>query len=170
MERAVTCCFTGHRENKLPWRDNEADARCVTLKKEIARAIERAYLSGMRHFICGMATGCDFYFAEAVLALREKLPDITLEAAIPHMGQAENWSPAHQRRYEAIRSRCDYETVVAKRYMPNCMKRRNEYMVDHSALVIAAYTGSAGGTRNTILYALRQNVELYEIEIRDQTE
>lgn len=167
MERAATCCFTGHRENKLPWRGNESDARCVALKKEIGRAIERAYLSGIRHFICGMATGCDFYFAEAVLALRDKLPGITLEAAIPHVGQAESWNSAHQKRHEAIREQCDYETVVAKSYTPDCMKRRNEYMVDHSALVIAAYSGSAGGTRNTMLYALRQNVELYEIEIED---
>ncbi|MBR4056631.1 MAG: DUF1273 family protein [Oscillospiraceae bacterium] len=165
MERERTCCFTGHRENKLPWRGNETDARCVQLKKEISRALERAFLSGMRHFICGMATGCDLYFAEAVLALREKLPGITLEAAIPWEGQAQGWSPAQQRRYDALRERCDYETVISESYTPDCLKRRNEYMVDSSALVIAVYSGAAGGTRNTMLYAMRKGVELYEIEI-----
>ena len=165
MQKSRSCCFTGHRENKLPWRGDETDPRCVALKKEIYRAVERAYLSGARHYICGMATGCDFYFAEAVLALRNKLLDITLEAAIPHLGQADGWSLQNQARYALIRSQCDYETIVTDNYTPDCMRRRNEYMVDHSALLIAAYSGAAGGTRNTILYAMRHDVEIYEIEI-----
>lgn len=36
-------------------------------------------------------------------------------------------------------------------------------MVSHSGLVIAAYTGEPGGTRNTILYAKRQGVQVYNI-------
>ena len=35
-------------------------------------------------------------------------------------------------------------------------QRRNEWMVDRSSLLIAAYTGASGGTRNTIEYAKRQ--------------
>ena len=30
--------------------------------------------------MCGMARGADFYFCEAVLALRENRPGVTLEA------------------------------------------------------------------------------------------
>ena len=119
----------------------------------------------MRHFLCGMANGCDLYFAEAVLALREKLPDITLEAAIPWEGQAEGWTAAQRERYAAIRARCDYETVVSACYTPDCLLRRNRYMVDSSSLLIAAYSGAAGGTRSTMLYAMRRDVEIYEIMI-----
>ena len=119
----------------------------------------------MRHFLCGMANGCDLYFAEAVLALREKLPDVTLEAAIPWEGQADGWPEPQRARYEAIRAQSDYETVVSKSYTPDCLQRRNQYMVDCSALLIAAYSGAAGGTRNTILYAMRRNLEIYEIMI-----
>ena len=119
----------------------------------------------MRHFLCGMATGCDLFFAEAVLKLREKLPDVTLEAAIPWEGQADGWPQAQRVRYDRVRASCDYETVVSKGYTPDCLMRRNQYMVDCSALLIAAYSGAAGGTRNTILYAMRRNVEIYEIGI-----
>ena len=83
MERETTCCFTGHRPDKLPWRDDEWDPRCVALKERLAAALEDAYNKGMRHFICGMARGADFYFCEAVLRLKERRPGITLEAAIP---------------------------------------------------------------------------------------
>ena len=38
------------------------------------------------------------------------------------------------------------------------MMRRNRYMVDHAAMVIAVYDGQAGGTRRTVEYALRRGL------------
>ena len=75
-ERQCTCCFTGHRPERLPWGRREGDPRCAALKRKLYAAVNAAYESGMRYFICGMARGSDFYFAEAVLALREKYPDV----------------------------------------------------------------------------------------------
>ena len=86
--RQESCCFTGHRPGKLPWGCHEQDPRCLHLKKRIADAVETAYEQGFRHFLCGMAQGCDLYFCECVLALRERLPGVTVEAAIPCPTQA----------------------------------------------------------------------------------
>lgn len=36
---ARSCCFTGHRSSKLPWGGNEADARCLELKRKLADAL-----------------------------------------------------------------------------------------------------------------------------------
>ena len=76
--RQSACCFTGHRPGKLPWRYNEEDLRCVSLKARIADAVEAAYQEGFRHFLCGMALGCDLYFCECVLRLRQMHPDVTV--------------------------------------------------------------------------------------------
>ena len=84
MERETTCCFTGHRPDKLPWGEQEEDPRCLALKRKLADALERAFQDGYRHFISGMARGADLYFAEAVLKLRESYPEITLEGARPY--------------------------------------------------------------------------------------
>ena len=84
----TTCCFTGHRASKLPWKYREDDLRCIRLKQQIYDTVEAVYDSGIRHYICGMANGCDLYFGEAVLQLRQLHPDITLEAAVPYEGQA----------------------------------------------------------------------------------
>ena len=51
-----------------------------------------AYEQGYRHFLCGMARGCDFWFCEAVLRLQESQTDVSLEAVIPYPGQADRWS------------------------------------------------------------------------------
>ena len=161
--RPITCCFTGHRPSKLPWGYQEGDLRCTALKKRLYDAVQSAYEDGFRHFICGMALGCDFYFAEAVLALRRLHSDVTLEAALPCPTQSENWSREDQRRYAALLDQCDYETMVQDHYSPGCMQRRNRYMVDHSALIIAVYDGMPGGTRQTLEYAIRRGVSFLDI-------
>ena len=166
MTRETTCCFTGHRPDKLPWGSREEDPRCRDLKGRIGAALEAAYGRGYRHFICGMARGCDFYFAEAVVALRRERPDVTLEAAIPCESQADRWRAEDRRRYHALLDQCDLETVVQQRYTNWCMQRRDRYMVDRSGLLIAAYDGStSGGTLYTLVYALRQGVETEVLDV-----
>ena len=40
MDRATTCCFTGHRPNKLPWGEDERAPRCLALKARLAELLE----------------------------------------------------------------------------------------------------------------------------------
>ena len=163
--KPVSCCFTGHRPAKLPWGTDEGDERCLRLKARLREVIARAVEDGYTHFICGMAEGCDLYFAEEVLAMRDHLPDVTLEAAIPCDRQADKWTAAQQRRYEHIMAESDTVTFVQHRYSPGCMMRRNRYMVDRSSLLLACFDGQTGGTMNTILYAQRSGVETVVIGI-----
>lgn len=160
-----TCCFTGHRPSGLPWRDDELDPRCLDLRREILEHLEVIYAAGYRHFICGMALGCDTYFARAVLALKEDHGDITLEAAVPCASQADNWSIEHRREYDELLTLCDKVTVLQESYTPDCMMRRNRYMVDHASLLLACFSGLPGGTMNTILYAQRCGTETDIIDI-----
>ena len=97
--RAETCCFTGHRPGKLPWGLNEEDPRCLELKRRLWDAVETAWEMGKRHFLCGMAMGCDLYFGETVVELRRRHPEVTLEAAVPCPGQADNWGRELRERY-----------------------------------------------------------------------
>lgn len=164
-DRNITCGFTGHRPVKLPWGMNENDSRCIALKEEMAIRLEAIYSAGYTHFICGMAIGCDFYFAEAVIALREKHPDITLEAAIPCGTQPDKWALKLRQRYNSLLDSCDEVKVLQINYTPDCMMRRNEYIVDNSALMLACFDGRPGGTMKTLLYAERSGVTTIIIDI-----
>lgn len=163
--RQESCCFTGHRPTKLPWRYREEDARCLLLKTRIMDAVETAYEQGYRHFICGMAMGCDLYFCECVLALRGKYPDVTLEAAIPCPTQSDAWPALQRERYRTLVESCDFETMVSAQYTPSCMQRRDRYMVDHASLLIAAFDGSPGGTRYTVEYAMKRGLSIVDLPI-----
>ena len=166
MDRRDTCCFTGHRTERLPWGEQENDPRCLALKDRLDDALEAAYAGGYRHFICGMARGADLYFCEAVLALRQAHPDVTLEAAVPYQGQTDRWPETDRRRRDILLAQCDYETVVQHHYSAGCMSRRNRYMVDKSSLLLAVYDGQPkGGTMNTLLYATQQGVRTVILEV-----
>ena len=160
MDASRTCCFTGHRPDKLPWGFDERDPRCLALKHSMTREIEGLYLRGFRHYISGMAQGCDLYFAEAALALRERHPDLTVEGAIPCPSQADRWRSDQRRRWQDIMDRCDLETVVQQHYDRFCMLRRDRYMADRSAAVLAVFDGTPGGTQYTLNYAMDKKLEI----------
>ena len=163
--RQISCCFTGHRPGKLPWRYDEADPRCLSLKRRIADALDAAYEEGYRHFLCGMALGCDLYFCEAVLELKAVHPDVTVEAALPCPTQADAWPPDQQARYRRLVDACDFETLVSSRYTPSCMQRRDRYMVDHASLLIAVFDGTPGGTRYTMQYAMSRRIPIVDLPL-----
>jgi uncharacterized phage-like protein YoqJ len=162
--REITCCFSGYRPEKLPWGQNEDDDRCLRLKEKLYDIISAVYASGIRHFICGMALGSDMYFCEAVLQFREDHGDVTLEAAMPCEDQASKWTESQRSRYFRLIQQCDKETFVSRKYTPDCMMRRNMYMVDHASVLIAVYDGRFGGTMHTVGYAEMNGLEIIQIK------
>ena len=151
---AVICAFTGHRPQNLPWGENESDERCLALKELLLRTAERLAQEGCRLFLCGMARGCDTYFAEAVLRLRdERYPEVRLAAVVPCPSQADRWPARDRARRAALLDACDEVRVLEPAYTAGCMLRRNCAMVDEADLLVTVYDGSPGGTGATVRYA-----------------
>ena len=156
-KRQHRCCFTGHRPEKINMPVMVIQSR---LEKEICRAIE----DDLTVFIAGMARGVDIWAAETVLYLRNKEFPVRLICASPYEGFERNWSRDWQRRYNEILQSADYVRFISPNYSRACFQKRNEWMVNHSARVIAVYNGQPGGTRNTITYAHSVGVGVHTIE------
>ena len=90
---------------------------------------------------------------ERCAALKEKYPQITLECAIPYERQAAYWSEPLRNRYFSIAEQCDQETMLQRQYTPDCLRKRNQYLVDHAEIVLAVWNGSPSGTGQTVWYA-----------------
>ena len=159
-----TCCFSGYRPEKLPWGTDEEAQRCRALKEKLIMNAERMILSGIRHFICGMARGSDMYFCEAVLLLRENHPGVTIEAAIPYEKQSSGWREEDRERYSRLVKQCDHVSYISREYTRSCMLRRNRFMVDNSSVLIAVFDGKPGGTKYTLKYAGQRGLEIIKIE------
>lgn len=159
------CAFTGHRPEKLPFGENEQDKRCIDLKATLRAEIEKLIEEGVTHFLCGMARGVDTFAAEAVLELKLKYPQITLESVIPYENQAINWNESDRERYYDIASKCDKETMLQTKYTKGCLHRRNEYMVNNADILLAVWDGTLGGTGYTVNYAKRKEKPIITIKI-----
>ena len=157
IKRQYRVCFTGHRPEKL--KVPEAQVKS-SLQKEICQAIA----DGLTVFITGMARGVDIWAAEIVIQLRNAGEPIKLMCACPYDGFEKSWSQDWKDRYNAILEQADHTVYICKHYSKSCFQIRNEWMVDHSARVIAVFNGERGGTKNTIDYAKRKSIECRIIE------
>lgn len=155
-KRLRRVCFTGHRPEKLNVSEKE-------VKDKLKDAIQKSIADGYTTFISGMARGVDMWAAEIVLEDRKKNENIKLICASPYEGFEESWGFIERHRYNTILKKADYIKYVCEHYSKQCFQIRNVWMVDHSARVIAAYNGEAGGTRNTVRYATGKNIEIYNI-------
>jgi len=142
------CCFTGHRPEKC--KGTEAEIR-----KRLNEEIRSAISAGFSVFITGMATGVDTWAAEEVLNIKAENHDIKLICAVPFEGMEKNRPPELQNRYKEILNKADSITYICPKYTAWCFHKRNEWMVDHAAKVIAVFNGTPGGTEYTINYAKR---------------
>lgn len=160
INKNTTCCFTGHRPQKLSWGYDERHPDCLKLKEMLKTQIMHMIEKGVTTFVTGMALGTDIWAAEIVLELRKTLTNIQLIAAIPHEGQERRWSAEYIARYTAVRNAANQEIVLHEHYTRSCMHERNRFMVDNSAYIIAVFNGESGGTKGTLEYAERKGLEL----------
>ena len=146
-----TCCFTGHRPQKLHIRTDE-------LRKKLTDAINEAVAEGYTTFITGMAPGTDLIAGDILVNLGN--PDIKLICAVPYPRFPKNFEYEWREMYERVKSSADEVHFICKQYKPDAFHLRNEWMVDRSSLVISVYNGERGGTLNTINYAERKGVRV----------
>lgn len=155
-KRQHRCCFTGHRPNKLRQSEQE-------IKPLLEKAIDWAIDNGFVTFISGMAEGVDIWAAEIILDKRKRNADLHLICALPHPGFENRRSINEKSRFQKIIAAADFVKLVGDRYFTGCYQVRNEFMVDHSSLVIAAFNGIASGTKNTVDYAKLKGVRVINI-------
>ncbi|KJS84812.1 SLOG family protein [Desulfosporosinus sp. BICA1-9] len=160
MTTPKICCFTGYSPSKLPFKNDENSIACVNLKILIYRETEAAIKDGYTHFICGFALGSDTYFAETVIGLRDRYPEITLEAALACETQAEHWPERDRDRYFGLLDKCDRETFVSRSYYKGCYLDRNSYIVNQAQRLIAVFDDQFSGTMVTISKAKAKKLEL----------
>lgn len=158
----ITVCFTGHRLQNLPFGFNEADPKCIKMKRMISKKVEDLIINHcVTHFISGMAIGVDMICSEIILELKREYQHISLECAIPCRSQPDRWSENMKDRYYNILSKCDCKTILQEQYTSNCMHERNIYMVEKSEIVIAVWNGSNSGTGHTVNYAKEKGKKIY---------
>lgn len=160
MEKGNTACFTGHRN--LP-----AD-RIDEIVKKLDHVIAILHHAGYRYFVCGGALGFDMLSEQRVIHASEQGLDVKLVLALPCRNQTENWVGPHGidyiREYQRIKGRATAVYYIENFYTPDCMKRRNQSMVDHSSFCVAYYDGNfRSGAGQTYRMAEKAGLKTYNV-------
>ena len=148
-------CFTGHRSIVSPLYD------------KLRRTIERLINEGSDMFYAGGALGFDMLAAETVIDLRAMYPWITLVLVLPcppHI-QTEKFSPADRERYYDILFASDRKIVLSEYYTNDCMKQRNQKLVDLAEICVCYYDRERfkSGTAQTVRMAERKGIEIIDL-------
>lgn len=159
-----SCCFTGHRPNKLYGYDPRSEGNLKLLKQLRSIIVEHIEENDIDTFITGMALGIDMWAAMIVLRLRERYPHIKLVAAVPCKNHSGKWPQQSKDEWQDIINRCDHvHYVTNEEYTAWCMQKRNAWMVDNSNFVIAVWDGTKGGTGNCVNYAQKVNKHITQL-------
>ena len=154
FDKLNSVCFTGHRSQKLPWRFNEQDDKCLQMKEVLYNEIESSIAEGYHTFYSGMALGFDMICVETLIELKKKYKNLKIIGALPCKNQDCKWPEKEQKRYRKLLQQLDYVWCKYDEYIgAECMLERNRYMVDNSSKMIALFNGQSGGTKSTIDYA-----------------
>ncbi len=158
FDQTQCVAFTGHRAMRFAVGDS-AEA----LRVRLDATLRELYARGARYFYNGMAEGFDLLAARAVIDLRRELTDIQLIAAVPFRGQAAGFSVVTRRDYEQILTTANRVDVLAEEYSRDCFLRRDDYMVERAATVVAWFDGRAGGTAYTVARARSLGCEVINL-------
>ena len=123
------CAFTGHRPQKLPWRNDETAPGCVALKETLVAQIAVLVADGYTGFLTGMTEGVDLWAAQIVLSLRVTNPSLRLHCILPCVEQSARWSAASRKQYHAVLEQADSIIFVNRTDKKNCMLERNHFLV-----------------------------------------
>jgi uncharacterized phage-like protein YoqJ len=163
-KKSATCCFTGHRTMLYEEKQRAAEG--------IRSAVKSLVKRGVRHFITGGALGFDTVAAATIINMRdnETLFDsdgntvkISLTLAVPCPSQSDSWSFANKTMYNSIARSADEMIMVSETYTPECMFKRNRYMVERSAYCICYVTQKKGGSYYTMNYAKKAGLGIINL-------
>lgn len=153
VNRLNTCCFIGgcNQNNLFLFDEKSLYYEDIKLKieKNIVYLIEKLFVT---NFMSGMNIGFEQCAAETVLEKKEIYPQITLEGVLPYEAHSINWSMAQRDKYYSIMEKSDRELLLQYHYTNDCMKKRNQYMIDNSKYSIFFLDGTSN-IGNLILYA-----------------
>lgn len=148
----------GHRPQILNKFMNYGDMSNIEYQDYIEKiyyTIEKEVKNNNCCFVTGGALGVDLDFIECALYFKEVFNyEILTAIIVPCENQDLKWNMIDKQRYKNILDKVDFVFKIGDEYTFDCMKKRNEYLVDIADKIYAFYINNeTGGTYNTINYA-----------------
>lgn len=174
IDKSKTCCFTGHRPEKIfdgggsgMALDSEAVRRLISI---IGLHISDLIAEGYDTFISGMARGVDTWAARLILDFKCRIPSLRLICAMPYRAHGSTFSGEDRWNLFNLLEAADDVVYVSEQYFKGCMAVRNRFMVDNSSAVLGVVADYRSGTGSTIAYARKKGLKCDIIDLSKSAE
>lgn len=165
MDRLNTCCFIGdNNQNKMFEKTPYYKDIKLKIKSSVVYLIENLFVT---NFMTGMDIGFEQCAAEVVLEQKQKYPAITLKGVLPYENFSINWTWSQRNKYYSIMEKSDKEILLQYHYTNNCMRLRNQYMINNSKYIIL-FQCEASSLDKLILYAKSKKRAVIIIDCGDK--
>lgn len=151
INRAKTCAITGHRVLEKGFN-----------KEKVREIFIKLFQAGFDTFLIGMALGFDTECFKILEDLKKE-NKIFLIACVPCKTQSYRFTKEQKNEYDRMLSVADEVVLVSEEYSKTCMQKRNQYMVDNCSVLLAYLRRDFGGTKNTVNYAIKRQVQIIKI-------
>ncbi len=170
ISRENTLAITGLRRKKLGWNMSSFSFNEEKMIKLLQKELKVFIDNGFSNFLTGMADGSDLIFTKAILRLKEEHENIILQAIVPFKTQEKFYIARDKFDYYNILSKCDVVRIIDSNYNASSFRKRNEYLVENSSILIAITddtTKIRSGTTQTINIARKNNLQIFQVNHLD---
>ncbi|MBQ2823314.1 MAG: DUF1273 family protein [Oscillospiraceae bacterium] len=148
-------CFTGHRNLYIS----------LELRQKLYTTIEELINAGVCDFYAGGAIGWDMLCEEAVIELRKKYNGIKLHLLLPCSAEEQTlkWNTYQKENYNKIYNDADSVEVMYSHYNSECMKKRNQELVNRADCCICYCKSMRSGTGQTVQMAMNKPIKIINL-------
>ena len=160
LDKSRTCCFTGHRPEKLP-----VGEEYEKLKEKVRYYVRLLAMRGFDTFITGMSRGFDLMAADILLNDGQVRDNAKIICALPYRAQIDEMKTEQERDvYCEALSKATAVVVLFDDYQKGCYKVRNQFMIDHSSALVGYLQNRDSrhsGSAQTVNMASRAGIERF---------
>lgn len=157
INKSTTVAFTGYPTSLITYFKNDPNL-LTAISEKVEIIIRRLYQCGYTTFLSGMEEGFDTIASEAVLKLKQELPEIRLIAVIPFMEREppQNYNPSTYHGTDKVIYTSDADH-------PKVIFMRNKYLFANCSHVVCYYDGQHGDTERVVNDAVRLKLPIVNI-------
>ena len=151
----ISVCFTGHRR---------ADISAATHALLLCQ-LKKLINDGFCDFYAGGSIGWDTICERAVIDLKTEGFEIRLHLILPccFEEQTLGWTDGEKQEFINIQSRADTIEYISEHYTDNCMRQRNQKLVDNADMAICYFDSrrTRSGTGQTVRMAEKKGLRIW---------
>ena len=158
-KRMEAVCFSGHRNVITN----------LTLQMALELRVRLRVEHGGGDFYAGGAMGWDAICSKTVLDLKKRGLDVRLHIILPCCFEeyTQKWNDTDKQELMSIMSRSETVEYISEHYTKDCMKRRNQKLVDSAGWLWCFYDEkrSRSGTGQTVRMAEKLGLRIRNLNI-----